>query len=103
MLINYNVKVGRHNDPLFQDKYYMKALNSRNQSDKKNNDLNAQQMRRVRAAIDAAIKQGLYETMVYESIVNTNIDLLQADGYQVFRRGGRMGENNYLIKWRAAK
>jgi len=81
----------------------MKAFNSLNQSDDKNLDLDAQQLKRVTAAIDGAIKKGLYEVIVYESLRNNVQDQLRADGYETLRRGGRMGENNHLIKWIGAK
>ena len=77
----------------------MNAPNSHNKSDAKNIDLLAQQLKRIYSAIDSATKKGLYEVMIYETIGPDNTAVLKAEGYQVNRRGGRMGEENSLLIW----
>lgn len=74
-----------------------------NEAYKKTNDKHAdlikQQMSRIMTSINKAINKGLFETMIYETVFNENRDQLQEKGFQVFRRGGRMGEHSSLIKW----
>ena len=75
------------------------AQQSQNQSDDKNIELDAQQMNRISNAINAAINKGLYQCMIYETIRKPNITYLRNAGYNITEMGGRMGENNYLLKW----
>jgi len=77
----------------------MSAQDSNNKTDAQRILLDQQQMVRIQTAIKAAIKKGLYEAMIYETVTRPNIDALHTEGYTVTRRGGRMGENNHLIKW----
>lgn len=77
------------------------AHESKHQSDIQNIKLEQQQMTRIGNAIKAAIKKGLYECMIYETIRDNNKNLLSSYGYSHSRMGGRQGENNYLLKWPA--
>lgn len=80
----------------------MKASDARTSSDQKHLDLVKQQMKRIQNAINGAIKKSLYQVMIYETIFSENLTVLKDDGFQVSRRGGRQGENNWLIDWHAA-
>ena len=81
----------------------MSANNSKQQADNANSALDTQQLKRVRTAITQAASEGLYEVMIFETISRVNVDLLQGEKYRVSRRGGRMGENNYIVIWAKPK
>jgi len=77
----------------------MNAQEANNESNKKQLDLEAQQMKRIRSAIKEATAKGYYNAMMFESLYENNRTILINEGYQIIRQGGRMGENNWLISW----
>lgn len=77
----------------------MNAQEATNESNKKQLDLEAQQMKRIRAAIKESTSKGYYNVMMFEDVYLSNRDTLIEEGYQVRRDGGRMGDNNWLITW----
>jgi hypothetical protein len=77
----------------------MNAQEALNESNKKQTELEAQQMKRVRAGIKEATDRGYYNVMMFESLHESNRTVLIEEGYLVRRDGGRMGENNWLISW----
>ena len=77
----------------------MNAPEATNESNKKQLDLEAQQMKRVRSSIKESVSKGYYNVMMFESLYEAVRDTLIEEGYQVRRDGGRMGENNWLIAW----
>ena len=77
----------------------MNAQEATNESNKKQTELEVQQMKRIRAGIKESTDRGYYNLMMFESIHEANINTLLEEGYLVRRDGGRMGENNWLIIW----
>ena len=77
----------------------MNAQESTNESNKKQLELEAQQMKRIRSGIKESTSKGYYNVMLFEDIYLPNKDTLLEEGYLVRRDGGRMGENNWLITW----
>lgn len=77
----------------------MNANDTKTLSDDAGAERIAQQLKRIRAAIHDAALQGYYNVMMFETLFQENIELLRSEDYKVGRRGGRMGENNYLISW----
>jgi hypothetical protein len=77
----------------------MNAQEATNESNKKQTELEVQQMKRIRAGIKESTARGYYNLMMFESIHEANRNTLIEEGYLVRRDGGRMGENNWLIIW----
>ena len=77
----------------------MNSSDAEKATDQKLIELADQQMVRILASIKTAISKGLYETTLYETLYQPNIDILKDYDFQVIKRGGRMGEHNYIIKW----
>ncbi len=77
----------------------MDATTIKQLSDDSGADQRAQQLKRIRAAIKDAALQGYYNVMMFEALYQENIDLLRSEDYSVGRRGGRMGDENWLIGW----
>jgi hypothetical protein len=77
----------------------MNAQEATNESNKKQLELEAQQMKRIRSNVKEATSKGYYNVMMFESLYEANRNILLEEGYLVRRDGGRMGENNWLITW----
>lgn len=77
----------------------MNAQEATNESQKKQTDLEVQQMKRIRAGIKESISKGYFNLMIFETVYEPNRAVLIEEGYLIRRDGGRMGENNYLISW----
>lgn len=77
----------------------MDASQTKQLAEDSQDDLILQQMKRIRKVIKDGALQGFFTVMIFETIFKENRDILTDEGYHVARRGGRMGENNYLINW----